>query len=60
MEISFMLPGEGKETRCGCEVVWRRGFEPGFRAEPGMGIRFTSISPEVAEGIENMVRSENY
>ncbi|MFQ5479945.1 MAG: PilZ domain-containing protein [Thermodesulfobacteriota bacterium] len=59
MEISFMLPGLSKETRCGCEVVWRRGLEPGFRAEPGMGIRFTSIAPEVADGIESMVRSES-
>jgi len=60
MEISFMLPGNVKETRCTCEVVWRRGFEPGFRAEPGMGIRFTGITPEVAEGIEEMVHGENY
>lgn len=59
IEISFMLPGEGRETRCGCEVVWRRGFEPGFKAEPGMGIKFTSISPEVADGIDRMVNSEN-
>lgn len=59
MEISFMLPGDGKESRCGCEVVWRRGFEPGFKAEPGMGIRFTSISPEIADGIERMVHSES-
>ncbi len=58
MEISFTPPGYGKEARCACEVVWRRGFEPGFRAEPGMGIRFTSISAEVADGIEHWVHSE--
>ncbi len=59
MEISFTPPGYGKQARCKCEVVWRRGFEPGFKAEPGMGIKFTSISEDVAEGIDRWVHSES-
>jgi len=58
MEISFTPPGYGQEALCTCEVMWRRGIEPGFKSEPGMGIRFTSISPEVAEGIDRWVHSE--
>jgi len=60
VEISFTPPGYGKEALCACEVVWRRGFEPGFKAEPGMGLRFTSINAEVAESIDKWVNSETY
>ncbi len=60
MEISFTPPGYGKAALCTCEVMWRRGFEPGFKAEPGMGIKFTAINSEVADEIDKWVLGETY
>ena len=58
IEIIFTPPGYGGQVRCRCEVVWRRGFDPGFKQEPGMGIRFLDINPDVADSIDTWVRKE--
>ncbi len=58
IEIVFTPPGHNEQARCRCEVVWRRGFDPGFKQDPGMGIRFLDINPDVAESIDTWVRKE--
>ena len=55
-EIIFTPPGYREAARCRCEVVWRRGFDPSFKSEPGMGIRFVDLDAEIADRIEEWVR----
>ena len=55
-EIIFTPPGYRKKARCRCEVVWRRGFDPTYKCEPGMGIKFLDLEDVVAEKIDEWVR----
>ena len=49
--ISFRLPFEDTQVRCGCRVAWIRSHDPDSRAEPGMGVRFIDIDPEISKKI---------
>lgn len=59
-EISFKTPLTGKEVRCICVVAWMRGFDPKFKEEPGMGIKFVDLDiesrDEIAEWVSNAER----
>ena len=59
-EISFKTPLKGREVRCICTVAWMRGFDPKFKEEPGMGIRFLDLDiearDEIAEWVSNAER----
>jgi uncharacterized protein (TIGR02266 family) len=57
-EISFKTPGDGAEARCRCVVAWQRGFDPKFKEEPGMGIRFINLDVEVRAKIEEWVNKQ--
>ncbi len=57
-QIEIPLPPPIKRTiQCGCEVVWKREFSKKSRYEPGMGLRFVDLPAEVADAIEQWVRS---
>ena len=52
-------PAAGFSLECRCEVVWRRRFERGGKCEPGMGLRFVDLSPEIADRLEKWLLSMN-
>ncbi len=58
-EISFKTPLKGKEVRCICVVAWMRGFDPKFKEEPGMGIKFVDLDIESRDEIAEWVSSAN-
>jgi hypothetical protein len=43
---------------CNCEVVWQQRYARGRCHEPAMGLRFLDMPPEVADVIENWIRTE--
>lgn len=45
--------------RCTCEVVWKRPFDPKSRYEPGMGVRFVDLPEEIAEKLDNWIKSQS-
>lgn len=57
-EISFKPPGGGAHARCRCAVAWQRGFDPKFKEEPGMGIRFINLDVEIRAKIEEWVNKQ--
>lgn len=44
---------------CICEVVWNRRWAKNDCHEPGMGLRFLDLAPEIAETIDDWIESEN-
>ncbi len=55
-DISFRLPGAGKDIKCRCKVAWRRLYDPAdLKREPGMGLQFLDISEETANEIEGFL-----
>ncbi len=56
-ELSFKTPAKGREVRCICVVAWRRGFDPKFKEEPGMGIKFLDLDEEARDEISEWVSS---
>ncbi len=52
-DLQVTLPASaGFTLSCRCEVVWKRHFEQGQKFEPGMGLRFLDLSPEIAAALE--------
>ena len=52
-KIEFSLPGEDKPITCMAEVVWKRGYMPNARYEPGMGLKFMDLSSELSEKLDH-------
>lgn len=44
---------------CICEVVWNRRWAKNGCHEPGMGLRFLDLSPEIADTIDDWIEREN-
>lgn len=59
-EVEIPLPNAmGIHIRCRGEVVWSRKYHPKSPYEPGMGMKFLDLDPDVAEQIEAWVIREN-
>ncbi len=44
-----------KQVECECEVVWKRLYTRGGPLEPGMGLKFLDMSPEIQKTIQEWV-----
>ena len=52
-DLQVTLPASARFTlRCRFEVVWKRHFAQGGKAEPGMGLRFLDLPGETAEALD--------
>ena len=58
LEIPLPKPLHGVAT-CTCVVVWCKTWNKKDCHEPGMGLRFLDLSPDVAETIDAWVRERN-
>jgi hypothetical protein len=57
-QVEIPLPAPINQTvQCACEVVWNRHFEKKALYEPGMGLRFSGLSEEVATVIDRWVHA---
>lgn len=54
-KITFTPPGAHGEASCTCQVVWARGYDPTLKSEPGMGVKFLDLDPEVRDRISDWV-----
>ncbi len=57
-DISFKTPWDETEVGCRCVVAWQRGFDPKFKEEPGMGIKFINLDVEVRTKIDEWVSKQ--
>lgn len=56
-QVEIPLPAPINQTvQCACEVVWNRHFEKKALYEPGMGLKFSGLSEDVATIIDRWVR----
>ena len=44
IEILFESPDGSGTMHCNAVVVWQREFEPGFKVDPGMGVKFIDLN----------------
>jgi len=59
-KVEIPLPAPINQTiQCDCEVIWTRHFEKKSLYEPGMGLKFSGLSEELAETIDRWVHSTN-
>jgi uncharacterized protein (TIGR02266 family) len=57
-KIEVPLPEPlNSSVQCEAEVVWKRHYTRGGPYEPGMGLRFLDISDEVADSIDEWIKS---
>jgi hypothetical protein len=57
-QVEIPLPAPINQTvRCACEVVWNRHFEKKALYEPGMGLKFSGLSEEMANVIDRWVHA---
>ena len=55
-QVEIPLPAPLNRTiQCACEVVWSRHFEKKSPYEPGMGLKFSGISEDVAAAIDRWI-----
>ena len=54
VELSLPAPIE-QQVQCTAEVVWKRKFVPNGPYDPGMGLRFLDLPPDVGEAIDDWV-----
>lgn len=58
-DIEFAIPKTDIVVRCRCRVVWsRRYMKVGEKDQPGMGVTFEDLDPEVAKRIDEWVAGE--
>jgi len=56
--IEFTIPGTEILIKCKAQVVWNRRFSEKGPYEPGMGLQFVDLDPEVAGRIKDWVKKE--
>ena len=55
-QVEIPLPSPISQTvQCSCEVVWNRHFEKKALYEPGMGLKFSGLSEDMAAIIDRWV-----
>jgi uncharacterized protein (TIGR02266 family) len=54
--ISFKFPGDETEVNCLCRVAWTREYDPDSKREPGMGIRFLNLDPDMKIKIDEWAK----
>ncbi len=55
VELLFKGPDSRNELHCNAVVVWQQEFEPGFKVEPGMGLKFIDLDEKVRKEIDEWV-----
>jgi len=59
LNLKIPLPAPLKDVICcRCEVVWKRPFGKHLPFEPGLGIKFLDMPEEMAERIDNWIKSQ--
>ena len=51
-KIEFGLPGDNETFRCMARVIWKRGYMPNARYEPGMGMEFIDMPGGLSDKLE--------
>jgi uncharacterized protein (TIGR02266 family) len=55
--VEFVLPDRKTTVSCTCEVVWKRGDQPGV-PQVGVGLRFVGVGPAARKVLDQWVRRE--
>lgn len=55
--VQFVLPDRTSTVQCTCEVVWKRGSEPGG-SSTGVGLRFVGIGDDARKVLDQWIRRE--
>lgn len=56
--VEFPLPAPlTGEVQCRCEVVWTRAYQRHSPHDPGMGLKFLDVAPDLAEAIDAWAKS---
>lgn len=50
-ELSFNITEANISVRCKAVVVWRHGYDPKLKQEPGMGIKFIDLDVETRQRV---------
>lgn len=50
--IEFDLPDDNETFSCMAKVIWKRGYMPKARYEPGMGLEFIDLSKDLRDKLE--------
>lgn len=58
IDLEIPLPINNETIRCKCEVVWRRPLGKQVPFEPGMGLKFIDMPPEVSKQIDDWIKSQ--
>lgn len=56
--IEFTIPKTELKIFCKCKVVWNRRFSESTAYEPGMGLQFIGMAPELTNAIEDWVKQQ--
>ncbi|HUK55924.1 MAG TPA: PilZ domain-containing protein [Nitrospiria bacterium] len=56
--IAFQIPNTEIRVECRCEVVWKRGYNPSSKEDPGYGVRFLDLPIVVADAIDQWVKQQ--
>ncbi len=62
LNLRFTLPGDEKPLELEGEVIWINPFRPGNfdNINPGMGVRFCDMTPELKQHLVRLVRKIAY
>jgi len=62
LNLRFTLPGEQKALQLEGEVIWINPYRPGNfeNINPGMGVRFIDLAPELKDKLLELVRKIAY
>ncbi len=51
-KIEFDLPDDNETFSCMARVIWKRGYMPKARYEPGMGLEFIDLARDLSDKLE--------
>lgn len=51
-KIEFDLPGDKGTFSCMAKVIWKRGYMPKAKYEPGMGLEFIDLPRDLSDKLE--------
>jgi uncharacterized protein (TIGR02266 family) len=57
--LELCVPNSDIIIKCRCRVAWSRRFSEAGGKDPGMGIQFLDLDPDMADRIEGWVMSQH-
>lgn len=53
--VEFIIPKADLTIKCKCKVIWNRRFSEAGKYEPGMGLKFEDIDPDLLARLDDWI-----